>query len=794
MTRRQRGEASDRISSYATSTTPGWLQAFAKRDWLKGLFLILSPFLAYAPALSGQFVWDDGIWTIDQPLIKQGLHGLLHIWLLPNSLQQYYPLTATSFWLDIHLWGPRPPFFHIENVLLHSLSAVFFWRLLRRLEVPGAWLASAIFALHPVMAESAGWITERKNVLSLSFYLAAISCYGRFAKYWRREGPSETDPKEISNNGGRLASYYLALFLFLGAFLAKASAFSLPAVLLLIAWWKRGELKWRRDVLPTLPFFALSVSLGLVISRLETHHVGANGPDWNFSLAERFVIAGRALWFYASKVIWPSNLCFIYPRWNVHAASIWQWLPPLSFFGVVLALWACRARIGRGPVVALLFFAGTLFPVVGFMNAYFMRFSFVCDHLAYLSSLGLIALAAGILARLLEHTQTSRGTVWLMIALLPTLGFLTWKHSAMFASDETLWRTTLSKNPGAAIANNNLGEILLHRGDTKAAEPLFEAAYRLNANAPEPVMNLASVWKDHGRLDDAISLLQEAVRQNPASPHLRYNFANALLEKGRLQDAIAAFCELLRLDPGFADGYNNLGTAFERTGDSNEAIACFKKAAALAPDSAGANYNLGQALLKQGQTDEAIRSFQRTLAVDPGHLDALERLGFALLAKGDLDDAIANFEVALRIQPDSFETQAGLGAAFQQRGHLAKAIGYFQRALELEPKNPGAQNRLAWLLATASDESLRDANKAVQLAEQAVRATQGNNPAFLGTLAAAYAESNRFPEAIEALRRALNLPATGSDPGLAKQLQNQLDSCQFGRPFRIRGSEEPSRK
>ena len=261
---------------------------------------------------------------------------VLHlIWFQPTALQQYYPLTGTTFWLDYQLWKFWTLPYHVENVLLHALAALLFWRLLLRLQVPGAWLAAALFALHPVMVESVAWITERKNVLSLVLYLGALLAYLRYAQGvtgggWRVAGgtPSQclgaadrSHAARVTGHGSRdtrhsTLFYGLAFVLFLCALLAKTTTFSLPAVILLIGWWKRGQIRWRADVLPTLPFFALALGLCAVTAWLEKYHVGAQGSDFALTFPQRCLIAGRAFWFYLGKLLWPANLCFVYPRWQ----------------------------------------------------------------------------------------------------------------------------------------------------------------------------------------------------------------------------------------------------------------------------------------------------------------------------------------------------------------------------------------------------------------------------------------------------------------------------------------------
>ena len=393
----------------------------SRTKWLAFIALAAATFLAYLPALHGGFVWDDDQWTVNLVHWFQNAAGLMAIWVHPTILPQYYPLTATSFWVDYQFWKFWTLPYHVENVLLHLLSVFLLWRLLRRLQVPGAWLAVALFALHPVMVQSVAWITERKNVLSLVLYLSAFLAYLRFAQSMaslRSEAPAQQggirhphpDPLPLRREREKSAPnpsrfthhaslfYCLALVLFVGALLAKTTAFSLPAVILLLVWWQRGRLDWRSDVLPTLPFFALSVGMCAMTAWVEKTHVGAHGPEFDLSLAQRCLVAGRVFWFYLGKLFWPAHLCFVYPRWQPDPSVWWQWLYPMAAAGLLLGLWLARKRIGRGPVTAAFFYVGTLLPLLGFVSAYAMRYSFVWNHWVYLPSLGPLVLVAAVVA------------------------------------------------------------------------------------------------------------------------------------------------------------------------------------------------------------------------------------------------------------------------------------------------------------------------------------------------------------------------------------------------------------
>src|SRR5208283_2705757 len=294
------------------------------------LLLVAVTLVAYLPALLGQFVWDDDDYVVNN-LLLHSLKGLSQIWFAPGTTPQYYPLSFTSFWVDYHLWQLNPLGYHVTNVLLQALNAILLWTVLRRLEVPGAWLAAAIFAVHPVNVETVAWVTERKNLLAGFFYLSsALACL----RFWLPK-PVMADGRapgvsEISAIGlGHGKFYWLALCLYLCALLAKTATIALPVAILLAVWWKRGKMGWR-ELFPLAPFLAVGMAMGLFTVWVEKHFVQAVGKEWAFSFLERCLIAGRAVWFYLGKLMWPHPLMLVYPHWEIHAAQPLAYLPVLA--------------------------------------------------------------------------------------------------------------------------------------------------------------------------------------------------------------------------------------------------------------------------------------------------------------------------------------------------------------------------------------------------------------------------------------------------------------------------------
>jgi tetratricopeptide (TPR) repeat protein len=516
------------------------------------LLLVLMTLAAYWPATGCRFIWDDDDY-VEQNLLLRSPEGLGRIWLDVGVTPQYYPLVHTSYWLEYRLWEDDPRGYHVVNILLHALGALLLWRVLKLLGVPGAWLAAAVFALHPVHVESVAWITERKNVLSGVFYLASALLYLRFTLRTGEDRPSRW-------------LYAGALALFVCALLSKTVTCSLPAALLLVLWWKRARIGWQ-DARLLAPFFALGVAFGLLTIWMEVHRVGAQGATWDLTFIDRCLIAGRALGFYAGKLIWPWPLMFVYPRWQIDAGAWWQYVFPVAAAGVVAALWLTRDRLGRGPLVAVLLFAGTLVPALGFFDVYPMRYSFVADHFQYLAGIGLISLGAAALftaARRCRDLGLAIAAVASVVALL-TLGTVTWRYGHAFYDVETLWRDTLSKNDNAWIAHNNLGTILQSGGRPDEAFHHFRRAVEINPDHAEAQNNLGGILGLQGRTDEAIACFRRALDLDPGLARAHANLGSALLTQGRPDEAMIHLRSAERLDPALSDAIRQRLEVYEET-------------------------------------------------------------------------------------------------------------------------------------------------------------------------------------------------------------------------------------
>jgi tetratricopeptide (TPR) repeat protein len=640
---------------------------------------------AYSPALRGGMLWDD-----DAHLTRPGLQslaGLGRIWFKLGATQQYYPVLHTAFWLEHRLWGEATLGYHLVNLLLHAAVACLFALVLGRLAPAGGWpwLAGLVFALHPVCVESVAWISEQKNTLSGVFYLLAAWHYLRW-----REG---TGP---SGRGGSALRYLLATGCFLLALLSKSVTATLPAALLVVQWWRQGALSGRKDVVPLLPWLGLGAAAGLFTAWVERTYIGAQGAAFALGPGERCLLAGRVIWFYLGKLCWPAPLIFVYPRWTVSGAVAWQYGFPLAALALGAALWAARGR-SRAPLAAFLFFAGTLFPALGFLNVYPFVFSYVADHFQYLASLGVIALVArgggaSLAARWPRFARVAAGVV------LAALATLTWRQCRVYRDAPTLYRATIARNPGAWLAHNNLGVALFAEGRVGEAMAEYRETARLQPGYADAYLNLGLALAAAGRGDDAIAAYRTALRLKPDLAKAEDALGLACAHQGRMTEAIAHYRSALRLSPDDPETYNNLGIAAQATADPGEAIQDFAAALRLRPGYAEAHSNLGSVLAQLGRTDEAISHYQTAVRLEPRLASAWINLGIAFVAADRLADAIAAYQAALDLGPDGADLRVNLGNALGRAGRLPEAAQQFQAAVRLNPGDAAAHYNLGLVL------------------------------------------------------------------------------------------------
>ncbi len=724
-----------------------------QRTALGALTLILLVTVSYLPAmLWGGFVWDDVDHIPGEPALRDWA-GLWRIWFVPDEVQEphYRPLTYTSFWLEQKLWGVAPAGYHVVNVLLHAANSVLLWRLLLRLAVPGAWVVAAVFAVHPLHVESVAWTIERKDVLSGLFYLACILTWIRFSEGDSTSPPPDPSPSSgrrqdrgphargtadagtssTGPTGGRAWRYWLALTLLAAGMLAKNMVVTLPAALVILAWWRHGRVTVR-DVLRLVPFFG--VALGLVAVDLWAVTT-ATPASFGYSLVERTLIATRALWFYVGKLAWPAHLAVIYPHWDVHVGDVAAWGGMAAAAALVGTLWFFRNRIGRGPLAGVVFFAVTLSPTLGFVDHTYLLFSFVADRYQYLAGIGVMAVVIGAAAsaagRLPAVWRT--GAAGAVAVVLAIFGALTWRQAGIYSDEVTFFGHVIAHNPTAAGAHLNLAKALIaqdrpedavaaariavaqrpdshdahvnlgialsHLERFDEAEDHFRRAITIAPGESSPLANLGVLLSRRNRLDEAETYLRRALERAPRDPSVLGNLAKLLDVRQQPEAALAHYDRLIARGAADAATYTARGDILSRLQRYDEALAAWQRALAFDPEPAAAfslHLSMGRATWARDRSaDAAAVYYERALQIDARHPGVLADLASLRIAQARYEDAVERFQAAIALAPETAKFHAGMGYALYRLGRADAAVESLERALALDPTLDEARAHLA---------------------------------------------------------------------------------------------------
>ncbi len=757
----------------------------SRRQAVGALALAAIVVAAFFPAFGAGFVWDDAIFVGESAVHSPD--GLGAIWFSPREIENeghYWPMVYTSFWLESRMWGLAPLGYHVTNVLLYVANVLLVWRLLRRLGAPGAWAVAALWAVHPLHVESVVWVIERKDVLSGLFCLWSALAYIRF------------------DESGRWPRYGLSLVLFALGLLSKSAIVTLPAALLILHWWKRGRLI-RADLVRTAPFFL--VGFAITFADLVFYR-SREVLDLDYSLIERALIAARALWFYAGKLAWPSDLAIIYPLWDIRAGEAFAWLFLAAAAAVPAVLWFLRRRLGRGPLAGVVFFAVTLSPALGFLDYGYMQYAFVADRFQYLAGIGLLAiLAAGGYAAAARFGRPSRLAGCALLALvLGSLGALTWRHASVFRDELTLFGHIASLNPKARDAHHNLSSALATAGRYEESLEASLAAVALRPNHSGAHSNLGLARMNLGRLDEAETSYRRALDLDAKNRNAMQNLGELMRLRGRFGDAVEVYRRVIEIDGDYALAHAGLGESLFRLERYDEALAALNRGLALeeaAPAAEGTApfrqrvFSLrlvaGQAAREIGRYEESERHVRRAMELIPGRSEplvelanlrfrqerpreaeeflrrvrelapadpaAIHRTAESLRSQGRVEESIAVYERALGIEPDFAPSIAGIGNAMHKLERHGEAVSHLERALALDSELAEAA-ALHRVLAQALLELGREQEAESNL-ERALELNSGDTRA-MDYLAMLRFGAGRYEEALDLYRRRL---AAGRD-------------------------------
>lgn len=770
----------------------------AKRwTFLAMLLLVGAVIAAYWPVIrDAGFIWDDDVHVVENKSLR-GAEGFADMWQWPlhqavrvnpgpPATPQYYPLVFTTFFLEWQAWETWATGYHIVNILIHIGSVVLLYKLLKVLQVPGALLAAAIFALHPVQVESVAWISERKNTLAMFFMLASALAY----VHWSQVMPTPARAGEVNKPSKGL--YVLALLLFAAAMFSKTVACVVPVVLGLILWWK-GRLGVRQ-VAGLVPLLALGVAMGLLTVWIERKFIGASGPEWDLTLAERLRIAGHAVWFYPYKLIAPVNLTFIYPRWDVAKLSILPAIAAVLVLGGVTAAGIWQRRF-RGAAAAVLAYAVMIFPALGFFNIYPMRYSFVADHFGYMATAALMVLIAAGAAKLTE--QIEKRDRWMAgVAAAPVLvllGVLTFRQGRIYENQETLWTDTIARNPACWMAYENLGDYL--RNKARVAEngiererlylravTNFRKAIELRETAPEPYLGLGLTLFDQGRFYEALEAYakgnamratDEMDRRIVVNMAVAYNATGQFDWANRYLENVDIAKDPLALQ---AKGYALIGL-----NEVDAGISYLRRAIEVEQRQTHGGPNpyvlekIALAYIKTGRDKEAKDTLFELLRIKR-YAAAHQMLGFVLRRSGDVDLALRNFEAALALDPQMAEAHVEMGEIYALRGHHVQAAAAWRQAILLSPTMADPHASLAHLLHTTTVPGLRNDQEALRLARRAVELQDGRDLVVLRLLADLEAYTGHYQLAVAALEKAREMARRKEDWQAFQEIQAKHDT------------------
>ena len=540
--------------------------------------------------------------------------------------------------------------------------------------MPGAWVAAAVFAAHPLHVESVAWIIERKDVLSGLFYLTAVLVWLRFLEQprpWR---------------------YGLALLLFAAGLLSKSIAVTLPVALLILQWWKNGRITLR-DLRRLAPFFPVA----LLITAVDLSSFGSRHGILDYSLPERMLLASRALWFYAGKLAWPTDLAVIYPRWDISLGDAWAWLYLAGATALAATLWFMRHRVGRGPLAGALFFAVTLSPVLGFVNHGYMKYSFVADRFQYLAGIGVIAVLIGAAVHGASRLPAGlkSGATGLMVVLLALLGTMTWRQAGIYRNKVTFFSHIVSLNPKARSAHYNLNIALARAGRREEALAAARMAVETRPDHTDAYAILGGALIHTERFVEAEEILRRALEIDPGHKNSRREMATMLRVQGRREEALEAYRALLEIDPEYPLAHAYIGDILlqlhryaEAVEPLSKALTLIKAAPSLRSDlpTAGLLHALlGKASWGLGRLQAGDEYFRRALELDPNNMVTIEYVAASHFRQKRYQETLDLYRTLLEINPDRAATHADIGATLYYLGRTEEAIRSLERALSLDP-------------------------------------------------------------------------------------------------------------
>lgn len=722
-------------------------------DILICLFLVIATLVTYWRVMNYPFVnFDDYSYILNNHFVRKGFTWEGILWAFSfKSLTYWHPVAWLSHMLDCHIYGLIPGMHHTVGLMFHIANSLLVFMALK--QMTGAlWrsaIVAALFALHPINVESVAWVAERKNVLSAFFWMLTMLTYISYSKQ-----PS-------------FFRYITTNLLFVLGLMAKPVLVTLPFVFLLLDYWPLQRLRFGQNnpiqpavsmpgfkessvfrlILEKIPFFVFSAA-SVYISSLAFQHNKMIISTESVPIKLRISNALVSYISYIKKMIWPDNLAIFYPYPD--ALPLWQITgAALILIGItILVIWMLKSK----PYFAIgwFWYIGTMAPVIGFAQA--GLWPAMADRYAYVPFIGLFILLVWGAGDIVLKLHYNKILPVVIAVILMIFAITTWKQEQYWSSSVALFEhgldVTGTKN---YIAHYKLGDALAEEGrNAEAIKHYYES-----------LQTKSKYW-----------------------PGIYLNLGVALMSVNKIDESIDNFSRALQIKPNFAEAHNNVGIAFEKQGKFTEAVNHYREALRIKPYYAEAHNNIGVVLEKQGNFSEAIKHYFEALKINPKYASAHNNLGSAMAKQGNFKAAVYHYQEALRINPNYAGAYYNLGRIYVNQNQIGEGIFFYKKAIELNSDMPQVLYSLSWLLASHKDEKYRNGKEALVLAKELCKITRNGQPRALDALAAAYAETGKFNEAVHTARRALKMALQFGPNELISDLKKRLRLYQDKRPYR----------
>jgi len=652
----------------------------------------------FLPSVRNDFLhWfgDDPLYVTENVHVNSGLTLENIRWAFSSvDHSNWHPLTWISHMLDCQIFGLKPWGHHLSSVLFHAANTMLLFIVLRRM-TGAVWrslVVALLFGLHPLRVESVAWISARKDVLSVFFWMLTLLMYTRYVK------------KLKSANAKTNLFYALALLCFAFGLMSKGMVVTLPFVLLLLDYWPLQRFQEKNAfklILEKLPFFFLTIATSAVTYVAQKNWGFVQTLD-KFPLDVRFGNAMVSFFRYLGKMFWPVNLSGFYPHPGKWPATT-VLLAVTFLIGISILAFVMR-RKGPWLLVGWFWYLGTLVPVIGFVQLGDIA---MADRYSYIPMIGILTLLVWGFHEATKGWRHRVAITWgLVFTALLACSITTQKQIGFFKDGVTAWRHNFEVTHDIDVAEYALGLALDKQGHTDEGIKHLEVVLKKNPERAEVHYNIANMFYRQLRTEEAIRHFSEAIRLSPGSVDAHHNLGTVLLQKERFEEASYHLREALNLDTrNFltektrADVYMNLAILSNRYGDQDEAIEHYRQAIKLAPDFAEARYNLGINLLDKGLTNEATLQFLEVLK-HKRDAKAYNGLGTVAASAGRLDEASNYFQAAIKEKPDYIEAHNNLGISLTDLERIDEAIRQFEEALRLDPNSTIARTYLDSLRTT----------------------------------------------------------------------------------------------